>query len=158
MGLSKIAANALNSNIFKRHINKSIFQPEHLARTLLLTSVSKDVFAYALRVHNAKNNKEMPEDKREYVVKMDATTGVVTALVQVATGFLVSSHKLQNVLTSNLFKSLSDNPEALKSAKAAFSSLSTMFVATLFAKRILVPYISSKIASSNLCEKKDGNV
>ncbi len=150
MQIKKMLTNALHSKALKGHIDKSISSPKFLTRTLLLTSVSKDVFAYALRVHNAHNNEDIPKDKRGYVVKMDAVTGVTTGVVQVATGFLVSNDKIQNKVTDKLFKSIANDAKALKYAKGAFSTLSTMIIATLLAKRVIVPFISSKITSSPL--------
>ena len=56
-----------NSNFVKNHVTKSIKDPSFLTKTLLLTSVSKDVFAYALRVNNVAKNKEIPEDKKHEI-------------------------------------------------------------------------------------------
>ncbi len=51
MKISKILSKAANSNFMVSHIEKCK-DPKFLTRTLLLTSVAKDVFAYGLRVHN----------------------------------------------------------------------------------------------------------
>lgn len=135
---------AVNSNFVVNHIKKCE-NPQFLARTLLLTSVAKDVFAYGLRVHNTLNNDKIPEDKKKFSADMDMASGIITAVVQIGTGFLISNEKLQNKVSSKLFQSLQNDPRAFKAAKASFSAISTMVFATLLAKRILTPLIASKL-------------
>jgi len=158
MKIGNILTDALHSKVFKKHIDKSIASPKTLTHALLLTSVSKDVFAFALRVHNAHKNEDIPKEKRDFVVKMDAVTGVTTAVVQLGTGLLVASDKVQNAVTDKLFKSIADDAKALKYAKGAFRTLSSVILATLLAKRLVVPYVSSKIASSPLLSKSSQNI
>ncbi len=154
MSIQKIASNITNSNIVKNHIKKSASDPKFLARTLLLTSVSKDVFAYALRVNNTMKNEEIPEDKKLFTAKMDAASGVATAVTQIGTGLIVSSEKFQNFCTKKLFEPLKDSPKELKNAKAAFNTVSTLVLASVLAKRILTPLIATKLASDE--EKNTG--
>lgn len=149
MGIQKIASEIASSNIVKKHIQKSGDSSKFLARTLLLTSVSKDVFAYALRVNNTMQNKDIPEDKKQFTAKMDAASGVATAITQIGTGLIVSSEKFQDFFTDKLFKSLKDSPKELKHAKTAFNAVSTLVLASVLAKRILTPLIASKLASAD---------
>lgn len=153
MTLQKLASELANSKLVKRHITKSVTDPKFLSRTLLITSVSKDVFAYALRVENTLHNDEIPEDKKAFTAKMDAASGLATAVTQIATGVLISGGKFQNFVSDKLFKSLKDNPKALSAAKASFSALSTLVLASVSAKRVVTPLIASKFASY----KKDNN-
>ena len=139
--IQKLASGLANLGPVKNHIIKSGSDPKLLARTLLITSVSKDVFAYALRVKNTLNNDEIPEDKKNFTAKMDAATCVATAVTQIGAGFIVSSEKFQSFFTDKLFKSLKN------SAKAAFNAVSTLVLASIGAKRILTPLIATKIAS-----------
>lgn len=141
-GLRKFA----NSPFVKKHIDKCIENPQFLTKTLLVTSISKDVFAYALRVHNTLKNDEIPEDKKSFVAKMDASTGVVTAIVQMSTGLALANKKIQGAICSRLFSTLDKNSKKFKQASAGFATVSTLVGATLFAKRIIVPLISSPIA------------
>ena len=151
MKIGNIAKTIFNSEFVKKHISKSSSDPKFLARTLLLTSVSKDVFAYGLRVHNTLNNDKIPQDKKEYTAKMDAASAVATAVTQIGTGILVSSDKFQNFCTNKLFSSLKNSPKELKHAKTAFNALSTLVLASVFAKRILTPIIAVEMVS---CENK----
>ena len=144
--LEKKLNNFANSNFARKHINKCIEKPQFLTTTLLATSISKDVFAYSLRVHNTLKNKEIPEDKKSFVAKMDAVTGVTTTVVQLSTGLLLANKKVQSAICKRLFSELKDNPKKFKQASAGFATVSTLIGATLFAKRILVPLISSPIA------------
>ena len=117
MNIGNIPKRIFNSEFVKNHIKKSSSDSKFLARTLLLTSVSKDVFAYGLRVHNTLNNEKIPQDKKEYSAKVDAATAVATAVTQIGTGVLVSSDKFQNFCTNKLFSSLKDSPKNLNMPK-----------------------------------------
>ncbi len=145
--LEKKINNFANSHFVKKHINKCIENPQFLTNTLLLTSVSKDVFGYALRVHNTMKNDEIPKDKKSFVAKMDAVTGITTAIVQIGTGFFLSNKKIQENICNRLFSELKNSPKKFKQASSSFKTISTLVGATLIAKRIFVPLISSPIAS-----------
>lgn len=157
MKIQKLASSFANSNIVKKHISKSSDNAKFLTRTLLLTSVSKDVFAYGLRVKNTLDNKEIPQEKKDFSVKMDAASGIATAVTQIGTGLLVSSDKFQNFFADKLFKSLKDNPAKFASAKTSFSAVSTLVLASVVAKRILTPLIATKIASQDEQDKRSIN-
>lgn len=144
MKIQKILSGIANSKFMVNHIKKCE-DPGFLTRTLLLTSVSKDVFAYGLRVHNTLTNDKIPEDKKKFSAHMDMASGITTAIVQIGTGFLVSNKKIQNGITNKLFAPIKNNARAFKAAKASFSAISTMVIATLFAKRIITPFVASKI-------------
>lgn len=141
-GLSNIA----NSPFVKKHVDKCIENPQFLTTTLLATSISKDVFAYSLRVHNTLTNDKIPEDKKSFVATMDAVTGVTTAIVQLGSGLALSNKKVQSAMCNKLFSHLDKNSKLFKHASAGFAVVSTLIGATLIAKRVLVPFISTPIA------------
>ncbi len=155
MKVGNITKTILNSKFVKNQIKKSSADSKYLARALLLTSVSKDVFAYGIRVHNTLNNDKIPKDIREYSAEVDAATAVATAVTQIGTGILVSSDKFQKFCTDRLFSSLKNSPKELKHAKSAFNALSTLVLASVFAKRILTPIIAVEFAGYE--EKQKAN-
>ncbi len=55
-----------------------------------------------------------------------------------------SSEKFQNFFCEKLFKNLEGTQ--LKNAKSAFRALSTLIIASVFAKRIITPYIACKMS------------
>ena len=149
MGIATKAISSIaNSGFMRKNISKSITNSQFASRLLLVTSVAKDVFSYTLRIKNAKNNEEIPEDKKPFVVQMDRATRLVTALVQLSVGFLVSSNKFQNFFSSKLFKNALNNPELTENLKKSFASLSTLVVSTLLAKRLVVPLLATPLAGS----------
>lgn len=153
--IQKSLNNFANSNIAKKHINKCIDNQDFLTKTLLVTSISKDVFAYALRVRNTLKNDEIPDDKKSFVAKMDAATGITTAVVQFGTGLLIANQKIQKSVCKKLFSQVTDEKK-FKQASQGFRAVSTLIGATLIAKRILVPLIASPIAG--YFEKKKNQV
>ena len=158
MKISNVLANIANSKFMVNHIQKCD-DAKFLTRTLLLTSVAKDVFAYGLRVKNTLENDKIPEDKKKFSAHMDMATGITTAAVQIGAGFLVSNDKLQTNIANKLFKPILNDKRAFHSAKTSFSAISTMIIATLFAKRILTPLIASKMVYKleHKNDNKNGN-
>lgn len=144
MKTSNLLSNIANSKFMTNHIEKCK-NPKFIARTLLLTSVSKDVFAYGLRVKNTLENDRIPEDKKKFSAHMDLASGIITAIVQTGVGFLMSNENFQDSISNKLFNSIKDNKRAFKAAKTSFSAISTLVAATLFAKRMLTPIIANKI-------------
>jgi hypothetical protein len=147
MGISSVVADIANSGVVRRHLDKSVSDPKYLARFLLAGSISKDIFAYTMRVRNAEKNPEIPEDKKQFVIAMDKAMGVTTTVVQLVTGGLIASEKFQNYCSSKLFADVASDPRRYNLAKAGFASLSTLFGALILAKRIVVPMISTPLAS-----------
>ncbi|GBF23675.1 hypothetical protein tpqmel_1079, partial [Candidatus Gastranaerophilus sp. (ex Termes propinquus)] len=115
---------------------------------------SKDVFSYVLRAKNAECNKDIPEDKKRFVVAMDKATGITTALSQLAVGAFISSDKFQNIASKKLFPDLFKKPEQMKIARASFNSLSTLIGAALITKRVIVPLLSVPLANVLMCKNK----
>ena len=116
MKISNVLANIANSKFMVNHIQKCD-DAKFLTRTLLLTSVAKDVFAYGLRVKNTLENDKIPEDKKKFSAHMDMATGITTAAVQIGAGFLVSNDKLQTNIANKLFKPILNDKRAFNSAK-----------------------------------------
>jgi len=64
--LSKIA----NSKIINNHLNRVIKDDAFAAKTLVAINVAKDVFAYGIRFKTAMKNKEIPEEKRPFLLHL----------------------------------------------------------------------------------------
>jgi hypothetical protein len=60
---------------------------------------------------------------------------------------LIASDKFQNFCTSRLFKDIAGDARKFNMAKAGFASLSTLFGAVILAKRVIVPFIATPLAS-----------
>ncbi len=145
--LSAIPREVANCPLVKGHLEKSSLNPRYLANFLLLGGITKDVFAYTMRVNNAKKNPEIPDDKKPFVIAMDKATGVTTTVVQLVTGTAIASDKFQNFCTSRLFADIADDAKRFKMAKLGFAAISTLFGAVVLAKRIVVPLIATPLAS-----------
>jgi hypothetical protein len=131
----------------RSHLDKSIMDPKYLATFLLTASVAKDVFAYSLRVHNAKKNPEIPDDKKPFVIAMDKATGITTIAVQLTAGTLIASKKFQNFCCDRLFADVKSNQKMFNLAKSGFGAISTLFGSVVLAKRVLVPLLATPMAS-----------
>src|SRR5574344_841631 len=137
--------------------------------------VLKDGAGCYLYVNQSLHNKKIPEDKRKFVAALDLTNGGLMILTQILMFLTISSKKCQDKMFKSMFgkyfdKAISDTCkkalilkgklkaqdtasfeksfEGLKGGvKGAFSFLTSMIAATILAKRVLVPFIATPLAS-----------
>lgn len=133
-----------NSESVNRHIYKAIKDDTFAAKTLVTLNVAKDVFAYGVRFTTTMNNKEIPEEKRPFIASMDLMSGIVTAVMQIATGYSLANPKFQNKIWDKFFKNCKFND--IVSAKKGFSQILALIGSTILAERILVPLIATPTA------------
>lgn len=138
---------AANSKSFNNHYAKVQTSPAYAARFLVVANVSKDVFGYSLRAYQTLNNNEIPNDKKPFMAALDLMSGIVTGIAQCTTGFLLSDRRLQDKICNLLFGKENNSASAFKKAKAGFVALSTLIFSMIIAKRLIVPLISTPLAS-----------
>lgn len=157
-----------------------------IAGVAVSSVVLKDGLGCYLYVKQSLNNKKIPEDKRKFVAALDLTNGGLMILSQLAMFFTISSKKVQDKMFNSAFGKYFDkavskgckemlelagkkqNTESFEKAftglkggvKGAFSFLTSMAAATILAKRVLVPFVATPLASKaeafmSKGEKKD---
>lgn len=151
----------------------------------LASLATKDAVGCYLYVTQSLNNKKIPEDKRRFVANMDLTNGILNVVTQIGLTFgLKKMYKpafdkmLNKSFNSKACKELitkirkdaakdgSDIMRKLEATKkldetkknifSAFSAVLDIFVATIIAKRCIVPFLSTPITQyfTNQHEKK----
>lgn len=168
---------ATKSSMLEKHLNKCMVDHEgsYLARFGVLTNCVKDTVGCVYYVKQSLNNDKIPEDKRKFVASLDLANGILMVLTQIILGFSISSPKMQKIWTTKLFGHLNDetfrnklfekikNNETFrtiskegfnkimdnvhKTCKEGFTVVSSLVAATIIAKRAIVPFISTPLAS-----------
>lgn len=139
----------INSKFVTQHIDKIVKNPSYAAKFLIGATVAKDVFEYAISSVQTLNNKEIPKKKRKVVATMEAATGALSSISQLALGFGLANEKLQKRIGDFLFKDLikAGEVKTVKKCRAGLAIASSVIFTTVIVKRILVPMIAAPIAS-----------
>ncbi len=149
MNVSSIIKNIANNKSLVAHIEKSMTNPNYAAKILVGASVAKDAFEYTSSYKQAMNNDKIPRTKRKLVASLDLSTGVLSCLSQLTLGFAIANKNIQNRVSSLLFQDLikAKKVKALEKCNTGLAIISSLLISTVFAKRILVPFLATPIAS-----------
>ena len=137
--------------------------------------VVKDGFGCYLYVKQSLNNEKIPEEKRAFVAALDLTNGGLMILAQLLAFFTINNPKVQDKLFGKFFnkifseknrdransyirsklafKDLSKDAvnkqfdKLRDSTKSTFGFLTSLIGATMLAKRVIVPFIATPLAS-----------
>ncbi len=138
------------SKLFNNHLKRVINDDAFAARTIVVCSVLKDVFAYSVRYKTTMENKKIPEKRRPFVAAMDLASGVVTSVAQIAVGFSIASPKVQNKLWNKIFGNAQFKNIGV--AKKSFATILALIGSGLITERVLVPLMATPLAA--FVEKK----
>ena len=149
--------------------------------------VLKDALGCYMYVNQSLNNKKIPEEKRAFVAALDLANGGLMIAAQLLAFFTINNKKVQEKMFNALFgntlnrsfrkgmiskliknnesfknlgnKLLNDNFSAFKkTASGALSMVTALVASTIFAKRVVVPFIATPLASylkDNYMNKSD---
>lgn len=136
--------------------------------------VAKDGLGCVLYVKQSLENKDIPDDKRNFVASLDLTNGLLMIALQLAMFFTVNHKVCQTKMFDSIFGRMFDRP--LKKAyqslvknqpgfesindikfskefakirgnvKDAFGGLTSLIAASIVGKRVLVPFIATPLA------------
>ncbi|MBR1424955.1 hypothetical protein IJ579_05280 [bacterium] len=146
-----------------------------IAYTTIGSIAAKDTVGCGMYVYQSKNNKKIPEERRKFVWKLDLTNGVLMVASQIA--FFFAMRKYSGKLFDKVFKSFNTKnmnsyieqvrvnqkklniiPESkgdlthqfvgMKDvALSLFKSVTELIASTILAKRVVVPFIATPLAS-----------
>ena len=143
--MSSILTPITQSKFFNNHLKRVISDDTFAAKTIVVCSVMKDVFAYSVRYKTTMENKKIPEKRRPFVAAMDLASGVVTSIAQIAVGFSIASPKVQNHLWKRIFGDAQFKNIGL--AKKSFATILALIGSGLITERIIVPLIATPLAT-----------
>lgn len=144
-------------NLFQRHINKCVTNEKYAAKTLLGSAIGLTLASNFADAVQLDKNKKIKPDERRYLSTYQYTTGIVSAVAQGAVGATLISDATQNFIKKQvskvpqLAKTLAEVPGAQKN----LMKLTSLVAVLMLAKRLLVPFVSTPIASmvNNVREK-----
>lgn len=164
-----------NSNVAK-NAGKQVYNNNRRYIDLLGVSsiVAKDGLGCVLYVNQSMHNKEIPDDKRNFVTALDLTNGLLMIAFQLGMFFTVQNKVCQSkmfnaafgklfnrplkkayqsiVKNSSQFKDINDIKfsqkfEKIRSdVKDAFGGLISLVAASIIGKRVIVPFIATPLA------------
>lgn len=181
-GIGKFTKSSTVKNICEKFKNDPI---KYAGYATLASLATKDAVGCYLYVTQSLNNKKIPEDKRRFVANMDLTNGILNVITQIGLTFGVKKlykpvfNKMLNksfnkrawkdVITAYRRDAKSSNVAILRKLEAdkklqktkdtiysAFAAVMDIFVATIVAKRCVVPFISTPLTQyfTNRHDKK----
>ena len=133
----------------QHHITRCINDSHYAAKTLLYSSIALGLCSHVADSFQLGKNKKIEEDKRKYLKYYQLTEGFVSAGAQAAVGLAVIHDKTQNFIIKNLSKTSKKLAKTLQESivKKNVMKLSSLIAAVVMAKRILVPFIVTPLAS-----------
>ncbi len=145
------------SKFFNNHLKKVINDDAFAAKTIVVCSVMKDVFAYSVRYKTTMDNDKIPERRKPFVAAMDMASGIVTSISQIIVGFAIASPKVQNKIWNALFKGAQFKNIGI--AKKSFATILALIGSGVITERILVPLIATPLAEKMVKKffKKEDN-
>ncbi len=167
---------ALSETKFLQHVEKQYRKDnvKFISGIGVTSIVLKDGFGCYLYVKQSLNNDKIPEDKRKFVAALDLANGGLMILTQLLMHFTISNKKVQTWMFEKFFGKYFTRP-ATKSLQAllakndklgpvsgdnfhkglkkykkdiinAFGCLTSLVAASVFAKRVVVPFIATPLA------------
>lgn len=148
---------------FNKHVLNCAQNNSRNVKALLLSSVVLDTYGNMVDYYKTDGNKEVPSEKKPYIKAYKLMNGIVSAVAQVGLGFTVLNNKVQENLAHALFGSLKkqgtkESLELFNKCAKGTKAATTLILATVLVKRLLVPFIVTPLASFTshfLKEKKD---
>lgn len=146
MVVERIFRGLSNTQFMKNHAERVISDDILAARLLVGSNVLKDAVVYGFRFDKSRKNKEIPEDKREFVAAMDLASGLTTCVVQLGLGFAIANRKFQTQVVEKLFKKV-NNKEIRETAQKGFMAAAALIGSGVIGERIIVPLIATPFAT-----------
>lgn len=181
-GFGKFANNKTVKNICEKFKNDPI---KYAGYATLASLATKDAVGCYLYVTQSLNNKKIPEDKRRFVANMDLTNGILNVVTQIGLTFglkkyykpmfnkmlnksfnkkackeLITAYRKDAKASGDAVLRKLEAEKKLQKTKdtiySAFEATMNIVVATIVAKRCIVPFLSTPITQyfTNRYEKK----
>lgn len=146
-------------NLLQRHITKCVTNNNYAAKALLFTSIGISAYSNILDSIQIGKNKEIHEDERKYLSAFKLTEAFVSTAAQATVGLAILSRKTQGFLIKQVSKLGPKIAETLKKSAAQrhLMKFSSLIGAVVLTKRVLVPFITTPLASA-VKKRKDEKV
>ncbi len=181
-GIGKFAENKTVKNLCEKFKKEPI---KYAGYATLASLATKDAVGCYLYVTQSLNNKKIPEDKRRFVANMDLTNGILNVVTQIGLTFglkkfykpmfnkilnksfnkqackeLITAYRKDAKASGDAILRKLEAEKKLQNTKdtiySAFEATMNIVVATIVAKRCIVPFISTPLTQyfTNKHDKK----
>jgi hypothetical protein len=132
----------------ENHISKSRLSDSYSLKTLILADVVMDAYGNAADYVNISKNKNIPEKEKNYLKSYKIANGVMSCIIETVAGFLILGEATQKNLTKKLFGNIEKiDPLKYTALSKGIKAFSSIVIATVIAKRIIVPFIVTPLTS-----------
>lgn len=172
--ISTIFEKLAKSKPMNRALNYIEANPANAARMILMANVAKDAINCGFYTYQSLNNKDIPEEKRKFVASLDLANGLLMISTQLLAGLWFTTKSVQSKICNSLFGKVASNYEQFINnkypkidnqdlqakiqrsidhkkifgkCKSGFTAISTVVITTIIAKRVIVPFIATPLAS-----------
>lgn len=143
--LKSVFRSLANNTFVQSHVSKAVSDPNYAARALVMANVAKDTIGCVFYTYQSLNNDKIPEKKRKFVAALDLANGFLMCITQFILGFTISHPRIQNKIGNRLFHGLEEG--LAKRCRAGFAIMSSLVISTIVAKRLIVPFIATPVAT-----------
>ncbi len=148
---------SIQFNPVKNYINRAVNDPNFHLKTVIVSSAMIELSQNAMDAHKALKNKKISKDERDYIASYKITNGLLSFASEATIGCVLANDKVQNKLADFCFKRLRSSPETFNKCAQGLKILFSLLVASVFIRRLIVPFISTPLASTvkdKVIEKK----
>jgi len=133
----------------EKHIAKSVKNDSHNLKALIIADVLIDSYGNAVDYSNLSKNKKLPEKERNFLKSYKIANAVLSSVGEILAGFLFLNEKSQNFISNKLFGNLKNaNPTVFDKYSRGLKAFSTIVLATVVVKRLIVPFLVIPAAST----------
>ena len=160
MGRNRLFKSIINKPITHSCISAIRRNPTIKSMSAVVISSGLDVSRNLVNCAEIYNNKNVPEEKREYITSYRLCNAAVSFLIEAGGGCLLISDKVQDVISKKLFARFKKHLEEIKhpetediliGCEKGLKNVCSLLVMAILVKRLLTPFVVSPLAA---CHKK----
>ncbi len=145
----------------RNYIDRAAANKNFHLKTLIVSSALIELCQNGMDARKALKNKKISKDERGYMASYKMINGLLSFGTETTIGCVLASDNVQNKLANFCFKRLKQHPEKFDKCASGLKNIFSILVASVFIRRLLVPFISTPLASKvkdNVIEKKHKKV
>ncbi len=132
---------------FKNYIDKAASDHNFHIKTMIVSSAAIELYQNGMDARKALKNKKLPKDERDYIASYKITNGLLAFATEATVGCVLANDKVQNRLADICFKRLKNTPKIFDKCAKGLKFLFSLLVASVFLRRLIVPFVSTPLAS-----------
>ncbi len=144
----------------QKHIKRASTDSSYATNSILAGTILKDNVGRAVFAVQTMNNDDIPKENKTYIATLDLMTGLLTAASMFVTSVTVSNDKFHTKITKLILPKENTNSKNFLNFKNGFKFFSTLFIAAIVVRRVVVTYLATPLSSAfkrKFLEKENNN-